>query len=103
MANRIDATLGGMATIQQTADAWRLDIGAESRHSDSIASAKTALMVLLSDEQSRRAALALACAVLNTTFEERGWLFHVDGKSHLTPNFFALESDRKPILALMAD
>lgn len=103
MANRHNATLSGLGSFGAVYNARIADLAPNEKAQMQLANAYNAIGGLLDDEQTAQSALALACAVINRTFEDRGWLVSVDGKGYLTFNFFAAPGERKPILDLMAD
>ena len=103
MANRIDATLGGVDTVNAVKDAWVANTSGNADARTWIVNAGTTLGLLLANDATRRAALAIACATLNQSFSKTGNLYRVNNECQIAHEYISTSGVRDMIAALMAD
>lgn len=102
MANRIEAALGGVDTLKAVFLAWDDELGPDASEHAMLRDAAQALTSLMLSDHSRRAALAIACAVLNQSFALTGNLYRVNDKGQIGHEYISQSGVRDMIMSLMA-
>lgn len=103
MANRIDATLCGMGTLQATCLAWAEQYPAGSDGRDACEGLGAMLLRLKHVEQGQRAAMAMICAILNEKLEQTGNLWSAKHDGSWEKTYLSNTGERQAILALLQD
>jgi hypothetical protein len=103
MANRIDALLSGMGAIMSVANAIAENVNLPPRECDQIRGVGRVLADWIENPQQKQNALALACAVINSTVENRGLVLQVNADCWVDLELYASTQTRKTMAALMFD
>lgn len=77
MSENNKALLSGMGPLNKVAEAWMSEIGDMDSLEHDVREASILLISLLKSHEAERAALALACAVLNRKYRDGMWLLHI--------------------------
>lgn len=80
MSRTNDGVRSGLATVVEVGDYYCNESECVYNSKEDVSVASRTLSLALSADNTRRSAIAIACAVLNTQFAKTGWLFDVDDK-----------------------
>lgn len=101
MDKRIEAEASGIGTLLAVYNAYYKHHDTSDHEKQCLCRASDALQDLLRPDGNRRAALALACAVLNTSFLKTHVIYSVDGSCNVFAETIINQGTREMLAAFM--